>query len=167
MNNAFFKVPSPFNEPVLNYSAGSAEKIALKKAIAEARSKVIEVPMYIGSELIHTDNKIKLSPPHDHQHILGYASEGDASHVHKAIDAALAARENWANLSWEHRASIFLKAADLLAGPYRAKINAATMLGQSKLMPLVSLSTFCVSMLISCSKYMLVSQNQAVDCGIV
>ena len=132
MNNAFFKVPSPFNEPVLNYSAGSAEKIALKKAIAEARSKVIEVPMYIGSELIHTDNKIKLSPPHDHQHILGYASEGDASHVHKAIDAALAARENWANLSWEHRASIFLKAADLLAGPYRAKINAATMLGQSK-----------------------------------
>ncbi|MER0440930.1 L-glutamate gamma-semialdehyde dehydrogenase [Emticicia sp. W12TSBA100-4] len=132
MNNAFFKVPSPINEPVLNYAAGSTEKIALKKAIAEARSKVIEVPMYIGSELIHTDNKIKLSPPHDHQHILGYASEGDASHVHKAIDAALAARENWANLSWEHRASIFLKAADLLAGPYRAKINAATMLGQSK-----------------------------------
>lgn len=132
MNNAFFKVPSPINEPVLNYAAGSAEKIALKKAIAEARSKVIEVPMYIGSELIHTDNKIKLSPPHDHQHILGYASEGDASHVHKAIDAALAARESWANLSWEHRASIFLKAADLLAGPYRAKINAATMLGQSK-----------------------------------
>lgn len=132
MNNAFFKVPSPINEPVLNYAAGSAEKIAVKKAIAEARSKVIEVPMYIGSELIHTDNKIKLSPPHDHQHVLGYASEGDASHVHKAIDAALAARENWANLSWEHRASIFLKAADLLAGPYRAKINAATMLGQSK-----------------------------------
>lgn len=132
MNNAFFKVPSPFNEPVLNYGPCSPEKIALKKAIAEARSKVIEVPMYIGSELIHTDNKIKLSPPHDHQHILGYASEGDASHVHKAIDAALAARENWANLSWEHRASIFLKAADLLAGPYRAKINSATMLGQSK-----------------------------------
>lgn len=132
MNNAFFKVPPPFNEPVLNYAAGSAEKIALKKAIAEARTKVIDVPMYIGSELVHTDNKIKLSPPHDHQHTLGYASEGDASHVHKAIDAALAARENWANLSWEHRASIFLKAADLLAGPYRAKINAATMLGQSK-----------------------------------
>ncbi len=132
MNNAFFKVPTPINEPVLNYAPGSPEKIALKKAIAEARSKAIEVPMYIGSELVHTDNKIKLSPPHDHQHILGYASEGDASHVQKAIDAALAARENWANLSWEHRASIFLKAADLLAGPYRAKINAATMLGQSK-----------------------------------
>jgi 1-pyrroline-5-carboxylate dehydrogenase len=132
MNNAFFKVPTPINEPILNYAAGSVEKIVLKKAIAEARSKVIDVPMYIGSELVHTENKIKLSPPHDHQHILGYASEGDATHVTQAINAALEARENWANLSWEHRASIFLKAADLLAGPYRAKINAATMLGQSK-----------------------------------
>ena len=132
MNNAFFKVPSPINEPVLNYGSGSPEKAALKKALAEGRSKVIDVPMYIGSELIHTDKKIKLSPPHDHQHVLGYASEGDATHVHQAIEAALAARESWANLSWEHRASIFLKAADLLAGPYRAKINAATMLGQSK-----------------------------------
>ena len=132
MNNAFFKVPTPINEPVLNYAAGSAEKIALKHAIAEARSKVIDVPMYIGSNLVHTDNKIKLSPPHDHQHLLGYASEGDASHVKQAIDAALEARTAWANLSWEQRASIFLKAADLLAGPYRAKINAATMLGQSK-----------------------------------
>ena len=132
MNNAFFKTPTPTNEPVLNYAAGSPEKTALKHAIAEARSKVIDVPMYIGSELVYTDNKIKLSPPHDHQHILGYASEGDASHVTQAIDAALAAREKWSNLSWEQRASIFLKAADLLAGPYRAKINAATMLGQSK-----------------------------------
>lgn len=132
MNNAFFKVPSPINEPVLNYGSGSPEKAALKKALAEGRSKAIDVPMYIGSELVHTDKKIKLSPPHDHQHVLGYASEGDATHVHQAIEAALAARESWANLSWEHRASIFLKAADLLAGPYRAKINAATMLGQSK-----------------------------------
>jgi len=132
MNNTVFKVPAPVNEPVLGYAKGSPEKIALKKAIAEARSKQIEVPMYIGSELVYTDNKIKLSPPHDHQHILGYASEGDVSHVKKAIDAALAARPAWTALSWEQRASIFLKAADLLAGPYRAKINAATMLGQSK-----------------------------------
>ncbi|HEY1054834.1 MAG TPA: L-glutamate gamma-semialdehyde dehydrogenase [Emticicia sp.] len=132
MNNTIFKVPTPVNEPVLNYGKGSPEKLALKKAIAEARSKQIEVPMYIGSEQIHTNNKIKLSPPHDHQHVLGYASEGDASHVEKAIEAALAARPAWVSLSWEQRASIFLKAADLLAGPYRAKINAATMLGQSK-----------------------------------
>jgi 1-pyrroline-5-carboxylate dehydrogenase len=132
MNNTIFKVPAPVNEPVLSYGKGSPEKIALKKAIAEARSKQIEVPMYIGSEQIHTNNKIKLSPPHDHQHILGYASEGDASHVDKAIQTALAARPAWSALSWEQRASIFLKAADLLAGPYRAKMNAATMLGQSK-----------------------------------
>ncbi|RYU93164.1 L-glutamate gamma-semialdehyde dehydrogenase [Emticicia agri] len=132
MNNTIFKVPTPVNEPVLSYGKGSPEKIALKKALAEARSKQIDVPMYIGSEQIHTNNKIKLSPPHDHQHILGYASEGDASHVEKAIEAALAARPAWSALSWEQRASIFLKAADLLAGPYRAKMNAATMLGQSK-----------------------------------
>ncbi len=132
MNNTVFKVPAPVNEPVLSYGKGSPEKLALKKAITEARSKQIEIPMYIGSEQIHTNNKIKLSPPHDHQHVLGYASEGDASHVEKAIEAALAARPAWSSLSWEQRASIFLKAADLLAGPYRAKINAATMLGQSK-----------------------------------
>lgn len=132
MHNAYFKVPTPINEPVLSYAPNSLEKIALKKAIAEARSKQIEVPMYIGSEKVFTDNKIKLSPPHDHQHILGYASEGDANHVRKAIQAALKARTAWANLPWEQRASIFLKAADLIAGPYRAKLNAATMLGQSK-----------------------------------
>lgn len=132
MHNAFFKTPTPVNEPVLSYAPNSPERAAVKAALAEARSKTIDVPMYIGSELVHTNNKIKLSPPHDHAHVLGYASEGDASHVTKAIDAALQARAAWANLAWEQRASIFLKAADLLAGPYRAKINAATMLGQSK-----------------------------------
>lgn len=132
MHNAFFKTPTPVNEPVLSYAPNSPERAAVKAALAEARSKTIDVPMYIGSELVHTNNKIKLSPPHDHAHVLGYASEGDASHVTNAIDAALQARSAWANLAWEQRASIFLKAADLLAGPYRAKINAATMLGQSK-----------------------------------
>lgn len=132
MSNAFFQVPTPINEPVLAYAPNSPEKKALKAAIAEARSKVAEIPMYIGSELVFTDKKIKLSPPHDHQHVLGYASEGDKSHVRKAIAAALKARESWANMPWQQRAAIFLKAADLIAGPYRAKINAATMLGQSK-----------------------------------
>ncbi len=132
MNNALFDVPKPVNEPVLNYLPGSPEKIALKQALDEARSKVLEIPMYINGKETTTENKIKLSPPHDHQHILGYASEGDASHVKAAIEAALQAKDQWANLSWEHRAGIFLKAADLIAGPYRAKINAATMLGQSK-----------------------------------
>jgi 1-pyrroline-5-carboxylate dehydrogenase len=132
MHNAIYQVPLPQNEPVLNYAPGSPERESVKKALAEMRATQIEVPMYIGSEKVFTDKKIKLSPPHDHQHILGYASEGDASHVTAAINASLAARTDWANLPWNERAAIFLKAADLLAGPYRAKINASTMLGQSK-----------------------------------
>ncbi|MCP9745453.1 L-glutamate gamma-semialdehyde dehydrogenase [Lacihabitans sp. CS3-21] len=132
MHNAIYQVPLPQNEPVLNYAPGSAETINVKKALEELRSKTIEVPMYIGANEVFTDKKIKLSPPHDHKHVLGYASEGDASHVSAAIDSALEARNNWAKLPWNERAAIFLKAADLLAGPYRAKINAATMLGQSK-----------------------------------
>lgn len=132
MLKGFFKVPEQKNEPVKNYSIGSPERRALQLALAQAREKQEDIPMYIGSEKIFTDKKIAIRPPHDHQHILGYFHEGDSSHVEQAIDAALGAKEAWETLSWEHRASIFLKAADLIAGPYRAKINAATMLGQSK-----------------------------------
>lgn len=132
MSTGFFHIPVPKNEPVLSYAPGSKERAALKKALAEARATVLDIPMYIGAEEVRTDSKKKLSPPHDHQHVLGYFHEGDKSHVEQAINAALAAKELWATLSWENRASIFLKAADLLAGPYRYKINAATMLGQSK-----------------------------------
>jgi len=132
MATGFFNVPTPHNEPVKSYAPGSPEKAELEAALAEARGKEIDVPMYIGSELVTTDSKKAMTPPHDHQHVLGYYSEGNATHVQAAIDAAMAAKADWANLSWEHRASIFLKAAELLAGPYRAKINAATMLGQSK-----------------------------------
>ncbi|MBK7389369.1 MAG: L-glutamate gamma-semialdehyde dehydrogenase [Bacteroidetes bacterium] len=132
MSNGNFKVPQAVNEPVLNYGPGSAERKALQAALAEARSKEKDVPMYIDGKEVRTDRKKRLSPPHDHQHTLGHYHEGDATHVKAAIDAALKAKDAWANLSWEHRASIFLKAADLLAGPYRPIINAATMLGQSK-----------------------------------
>jgi 1-pyrroline-5-carboxylate dehydrogenase len=132
MHNAIFHIPAPVNEPVLAYAPGSKEKASLEAALQEARAQVINVPMYIGGRKVETDKKIVLSPPHDHQHVLGYASEGDASHVQQAIDAALAARGAWAALPWTERAAIFLKAADLLAGPYRWKMNAATMLGQSK-----------------------------------
>lgn len=128
----FYTVPHPKNEPVLSYAPGSKERQLLKKAIEEMRSKQVDIPMYIGGQEIRSGNKKKVSPPHDHQHVLGYFHEGDKSHVEQAIQAALNARELWANMSWEHRASIFLKAAELLAGPYRYKINAATMLGQSK-----------------------------------
>ncbi|MDW3196228.1 MAG: L-glutamate gamma-semialdehyde dehydrogenase [Cytophagales bacterium] len=132
MPKGIYKVPSPTNEPVLSYAPGSPEKAALEQALKDARAQEINVPMYIGGEEIHTDTKVRMSPPHDHQHTLGHFSEGDASHVQKAVDAAMDAKEAWANLGWEHRASIFLKAADLIAGPYRARINAATMLTQSK-----------------------------------
>ncbi|MBO3698991.1 L-glutamate gamma-semialdehyde dehydrogenase [Roseivirga sp. E12] len=132
MATGFFNVPTPTNEPVLDYAPGSRERKELQAALAEARAQQIDVPMYIGDQEVTTSNKVAMSPPHDHQHILGHFNEGDASHVESAIDAAMAAKSAWADLSWEHRASIFLKAAELLAGPYRAKINAATMLGQSK-----------------------------------
>lgn len=132
MATGFFHVPHPKNEPVLSYAAGSKERKALQQALAEARNRQIDVPMFIGGQEVRTGKTKKLSPPHDHQHVLGYYHEGDKGHVEQAIQAALAGRELWANLSWEHRASIFLKAADLLAGPYRYRMNAATMLGQSK-----------------------------------
>ncbi len=130
--NGFFKVPVPVNEPVLNYAPGSSERKALKDAIQEARSQVIDIPMYIGGEEIKSGVTNEIRPPHDHQHLLGTFHVSDASHVTMAINAALAAKPKWEALSWEQRAAIFLKAADLIAGPYRAKLNAATMLGQSK-----------------------------------
>ncbi|AHM61853.1 delta-1-pyrroline-5-carboxylate dehydrogenase, group 1 [Flammeovirgaceae bacterium 311] len=132
MSNGFFKVPYPKNEPVLNYAPGSPERKALKAALAEMREQEMDVPMFIGGEEVRTGNKKKLSPPHDHQHVLGFFHEGDTEHVEQAIQAALNAKELWEGMSWEMRASIFLKAADLIAGPYRARLNAATMLGQSK-----------------------------------
>lgn len=132
MVKGFFNVPIPTNERVLDYAPGSQEKAELKEMLASLRSQVVDIPMYIGGEEIRTDNKMPISPPHDHQHIIAQYHLGDASHVDLAINAALNAKEDWENLSWEHRATIFLKAADLIAGPYRSKINAATMLGQSK-----------------------------------
>jgi 1-pyrroline-5-carboxylate dehydrogenase len=132
MSTGFFNLPIPKNEPVLSYAPGTKERAALKKALADARAQVLDIPMYIGASEVRNGNKKPLTPPHDHQHVLGYYYEGDKQHVAQAIDAAMAAKELWANLSWENRASIFLKAADLLAGPYRYIMNAATMLGQSK-----------------------------------
>ncbi len=132
MSNAIYPIPPAINEPVLNYAPGSPERQQLKDALKEARSKQKDVAMIIGGREVRTDKKADIRPPHDHQHVLGQYSIGDASHVQMAIDAALKARHDWAAMEWEQRASIFMKAADLLAGPYRAKINAATMLAQSK-----------------------------------
>ncbi len=132
MPKGIYQVPYPLNEPVLGYAPNSPEREMIVKALNDAKNKEIDVPMYIGGREVRTDQKGRMAPPHEHAHTLGYYHEGDASHVQAAIDAALAARPKWAELSWEHRASIFLKAADLISGPYRAKLNAATMLGQSK-----------------------------------
>lgn len=132
MLKGFFNVPTPQNEPVKGYAPGSPERKELQNMLKTLRSQVIDVPMYIGGDEVRTGHKKPMSPPHDHQHILGYFHEGDASHVEQAINAALGAKHAWESMEWEQRAAIFLKAADLLAGPYRAKINAATMLGQSK-----------------------------------
>lgn len=130
--NGFFKIPNAINETVLDYAPGSKEKIALKKALSEARSKVLDIPMYINGKEIRTNNTQDLFPPHEIHHKIAHFHHGDAQHVHDAINAALAAKPAWENMPWEQRAAIFLKAAELLAGPYRAKMNAATMIGQSK-----------------------------------
>jgi 1-pyrroline-5-carboxylate dehydrogenase len=132
MPKGFYNVPVPKNEPVLTYGPGTRERKLLKQALETARSQQLDIPMYIGGEEVRTGKKKKVSPPHDHQHVLGFYHEGDKEHIQQAVQAALNAKELWANLGWEHRASIFLKAADLLAGPYRYIMNAATMLGQSK-----------------------------------
>jgi 1-pyrroline-5-carboxylate dehydrogenase len=132
MSKGVFTIPNPVNEPIKGYAPGSPEKESLLKTYNELKNTQVTVPMYIGAEEIIGSEKKEMVMPHNHKHVLGHFYYGDKSHVEKAINTALAARENWANLGWEHRAAIFLKAADLLAGPYRDRMNAATMLGQSK-----------------------------------
>ena len=132
MSNGFYNVPIAVNEPVKGYALGSPERIELHAEYKKMYNTTVDVPMYIGDKQVFTNDKRNLSPPHDHKHVIGTSNYGGEKEVREAIDAAMKAREKWANMSWEHRASIFLKAADLLAGPFRAKLNAATMLGQSK-----------------------------------
>jgi 1-pyrroline-5-carboxylate dehydrogenase len=133
MSNAFFQVPVATNEPVKSYAPGSAERDSLLKKYHELYNQnSIDIPMYIDGKEVRTEDKRTMSPPHDHQKVLGHFNYGNASHVQQAIDSALKAKKAWANLPWQERAAIFLKAADLLAGPFRDKMNAATMLAQSK-----------------------------------
>ncbi len=132
MSIGYFSYPLPVNEPVLNYGPGSAEKKRLKEVLKELKGREADIPMYIGGKEIRTNKKIALHPPHETAHTLGYFHEGEAKHVQQAIDAALAAKESWAAMSWENRANIFLKAADLIATKYRPYMNGTTMLGQSK-----------------------------------
>ncbi len=132
MSNAFFETPYPTNEPVLSYKPGSEERKLLKKAYATLLDAHMDIPMHIGGQKVKTNNKHKIRPPHQLDTIIGEYSEGDATHVKQAIEAAMKAKASWAAMPWQDRAAIFLRAADLLSGPYRARMNAATMLCQSK-----------------------------------
>ena len=133
MSKGFYQMPYPENELVRNYEPNSMELENLLNKYEEMyHQKPIHIPLYIGKDEITTNKKLPINPPHDHQHQLGEFSMGNASHVEKAINCAMEAKDSWSNMSWENRATIFLKAADLLAGPYRDEMNAATMLCQSK-----------------------------------
>ena len=130
--NQIVKIPQAKNEPVKSYAPGDADTLHLKSKLQEMKNTLVDIPMYIGGKEIFTDEKITIHPPHEINHTLGTFNKGNASHVEAAISSALEAKDSWANMPWESRAAIFLRAADLLAGPYRDKMNAATMLAQSK-----------------------------------
>ena len=132
MSKGFFNVPIATCEAVKSYAAGTPERKEVLEEYKKMYSSHIDIPMYIGSEEVYTNDKRELCPPHDHKHVIGTSNYGGEKEVKMAIDAAMKAREKWSQMSWEHRASIFLKAADLLAGPYRSKMNASTMIAQSK-----------------------------------
>ena len=132
MSKGFFNVPIASCEPVKSYAEGTPEREELLAEYNRMYNSNVDIPMYIGSDEVYTNDKRNLCPPHNHRHVVGTSNYGGAKEVQQAIDAAMEAREKWSKMSWEHRASIFLKAADLLAGPFRAKMNASTMIAQSK-----------------------------------
>jgi 1-pyrroline-5-carboxylate dehydrogenase len=132
MPNKIAPIPSPQNEPILGYLPNSNERKALKTELARRKSVIYDIPMFINGKEVRTNDTVDIFPPHELSHKIAHYHKGKTEHIHQAIDTALKARDKWANMHWEDRASIFLKAADLISGPYRAAINAATMLGQSK-----------------------------------
>ncbi|RRJ91632.1 L-glutamate gamma-semialdehyde dehydrogenase [Paenimyroides tangerinum] len=143
MPKGIFNVPKAYNEVVKSYAPGTPEREEVKKAFAELYNSTVDIPLYIGGEEIRTGNTKNLFPPFDHQHHLGVYHTADKALVEKAIVTALEARKKWSAMAWEHRASIFLKAAELLAGPYRAKINAATMIAQAKTVHQAEIDAAC------------------------
>jgi len=132
MANAIFQVPVPSNEPILNYAPGSSEREEVKVMLKKLKGEVWDIPMVINGQEVRTSKTAEIRPPHELNHLLGQYHLGGEEHVTMAVEAAMKAKSTWENMPWEERAAIFLKAADLLSGPYRAKMNAATMLGQSK-----------------------------------
>ena len=143
MSTGFFKVPKAKNEVVKSYIPGSKERDEIQKTYKEMINSFTEVPMYINGKDVKSENKKQISPPHDHQNIVGEYYIAEPKHIDDAIESALAAKKNWENMSWENRSAIFLKAAELIAGPYRSKINAATMIGQSKTVHQAEIDSAC------------------------
>ena len=143
MGKGFFHVPTAINEPVKSYAPGSPERALVLAQYKEYFNGNTDIPMYIGSEEVRTGNTRNMTPPHDHQHVVGHYHLGQESHVKNAIKAALEARKKWSQMPWEQRAAIFLRAAELVAGPYRAKINAATMIAQSKTIHQAEIDAAC------------------------
>lgn len=143
MGKGFFEVPIAVNEPVMGYAPGSPERETVLKTYQEMFNSQVEVPLYIDGEHIKTSQTASMSPPHDHKHILGSYHKAEKKHIEQAISSALEARKKWAAMPWEQRAGIFLRAAELIAGPYRAKINAATMLAQSKTVHQAEIDAAC------------------------
>ena len=143
MGKGFFHVPTAINEPVKSYAPGSPERALVLSQYKEYFNGNIDIPMYIGSEEVRTGNTRNMTPPHDHQHVVGHYHLGQESHVKNAIKAALEARKKWSQMPWEQRAAIFLRAAELVSGPYRAKINAATMIAQSKTIHQAEIDAAC------------------------
>ena len=143
MSTGFFKVPKAKNEKVKSYRPGSPERKEVIETYQKMMSSFTEVPMYINGKDVKSNSKKNISPPHDHQKIVGEYYIAEPKHIDAAIDSALAAKENWENMSWENRSAIFLKAAELIAGPYRSKINAATMIGQSKTVHQAEIDSAC------------------------
>lgn len=143
MGKGFFEVPIAVNEPILSYAPGSSERERVLKTYKEMYDDTIEVPLYINGKDIKTGNTARMHPPHDHQHNLGVYHKADKSHIEEAISSSIEARKKWSQMPWEQRAGIFLRAAELIAGPYRAKINAATMLAQSKTIHQAEIDSAC------------------------
>lgn len=143
MGKGFFQVPPAVNEPIKTYAPGTPERASVLKTYKDLYNSHVEVPLYIGSEEIKTGKTASINPPHDHQKEVGIYHLAEKSHIEDAISTALEARKKWADLPWEQRAAVFLKAADLIAGPYRDKMNASTMIGQSKTIYQAEIDSAC------------------------
>jgi 1-pyrroline-5-carboxylate dehydrogenase len=143
MGKGFFNTPIAINEPVRSYAPGSPEREAVQAAYQELFNSKVDVPLYINGKDVKTGNTRTMSPPHDHKHSVGQYHLAEKSHVEDAIATALEARKAWSQMPWEHRAGIFLKAAELIQGPYRDRINAATMIAQSKTIHQAEIDSAC------------------------